>query len=53
MGMQEQSESMSHRPPSRPESATRVRPTGESAPPLHDVIDERMRPVKLAGRLFE
>ena len=51
---EEHGESMSHRPPSRPDLAqTRVRPTGETAPPRHDVIEERMRPVKLAGRLFE
>ena len=34
-------------------SSSRVRPAGETPPPRHDVIEERMRPVKLAGRLFE
>ena len=51
--MTEERAEMPHRPPSRPEASTRVRPTGETAPPRHDVIEERMRPVKLAGRLFE
>ena len=52
--MDQRVESMPHRPPTRPETATmRVRPAGESAPPRHDVIEERMRPVKLEGRLFE
>ena len=53
--MPDQEDEMPHRPPSRPDSGAsrRIRPTGEAAPPRHDVIEERMRPVKLAGKLFE
>ena len=53
--MRQRERQMQQRPSGRPEAASpqRVRPTGDAAPPRHDVTEERMRPVKLAGRLFE